>query len=102
MNSERSVPITIADSRKNRTMLLLESVDKSQKTISKGSGDIIVDGQTVLKDFTFRAGAAYTINVYNDSNLFVSGLALHAFYRCFTSRLDTNVVLTCTYYILFE
>ncbi|KOB77657.1 Yin, partial [Operophtera brumata] len=68
VNSARAVPVTIVDSSKNRTKLSLDSNDKGQKKISKGSGDIIVDGQTVLKDFKFRAGAVYTINVYNDSN----------------------------------
>lgn len=68
VNNDRVVPITIVDSSKNRTKLSLDSNEKGQKKIPKGSGDVIVDGQTVLKDFKFRAGAVYTINVCNDSN----------------------------------
>ncbi|KAL0852209.1 hypothetical protein ABMA28_000429 [Loxostege sticticalis] len=67
-NVNNAAQINILDSQKNRTKLLLSSNDKTEKTIDKGTNDVVVNGQTVLKDFKFRTGAVYTINVYEDSN----------------------------------
>ncbi|KAL0902567.1 hypothetical protein ABMA27_000405 [Loxostege sticticalis] len=67
-NLNNAAQINILDSQKNRTKLLLSSNDKTEKTIEKGTNDVVVNGQTVLKDFKFRTGAVYTINVYEDSN----------------------------------
>lgn len=67
-NLNNAAQINILDSQKNRTKLLLSSNDKTEKTIDKGTNDVVVNGQTVLKDFKFRTGAVYTINVYEDSN----------------------------------
>lgn len=61
------VQINITDTQ-NRTKLSQNSSDMDQKTIQKGKSDVIIDGETVLKDFNFQSGAVYTINVYQDSN----------------------------------
>lgn len=61
------VQINVLDSKKNRTVLTLLSNDVAQKTMEKGTYDVVVDERTVLSGLTLRTGAVYTINVYQDS-----------------------------------
>ncbi|CAK1588211.1 unnamed protein product [Parnassius mnemosyne] len=66
-NTVAPVQIYIQDNIKNRTKLSLSSTNKNQNTIDKGIYDVLVAGQIVLKDFSFKSGAVYTINVYEDN-----------------------------------
>lgn len=63
------VQINIQDNKKNRTKLTISSTDKNQYKIEKGTYDVLVDGVTVLKDFSFKSGAVYTVNMYEDNGL---------------------------------
>lgn len=67
-NVVSSTTITLEDNRKNRTKLLVTTDDTSQKTIEKGKYDVLVNGIVVLEDFHFKAGAVYTINVFETNN----------------------------------
>lgn len=67
------VPITIQDTKTNRTRLSLQSSENDRKSLDKGTYDILVDGKTVLSGFQLKAGAVYTFNVFEDtSGTFVS------------------------------
>ncbi|KAM3968972.1 peptide transporter family 1 isoform 2-T2 [Aphomia sociella] len=59
--------INIIDS-KNRTKLIQTSSENDQKSIQKGKCDVVIGGETVLKDFNFQTGAVYTIIINQDSN----------------------------------
>lgn len=43
------------------------SNNMTQISIQKGTIDVTVDGVVVLKDFNFKSGAVYTVNVYQDT-----------------------------------
>lgn len=64
VNSDNNVTINVVDSKNNRTRLTLQSDDMNQKSVPKGSFDIIVDGQTVLKDVQYEVGGVYVMNIY--------------------------------------
>lgn len=63
--------ITIQDN-KNRTKLSVLSNDRGQKLIERGEYDVLIDSQTVIKDYSFSSGAVYTINVFENNGTFVS------------------------------
>ncbi|CAH2035220.1 unnamed protein product, partial [Iphiclides podalirius] len=63
------VQITIQDNKKNRTKLNIASTDKGQYSFEKGTYDVLVGEVTVLKDFSFKSGAVYTIILHEDSVL---------------------------------
>ncbi|XP_038216405.1 peptide transporter family 1-like isoform X1 [Zerene cesonia] len=58
------LPIQIYDRKKNRTVFRVMTDDTFQKSIGKGTYDVIVNEQTVLESFQFMSGAVYTFNVY--------------------------------------
>lgn len=54
-------------------MLAIKSNNREAWNIERGVYDVLVDNNVVLKDFNFRTGAVYTINVYeNNLGEFVS------------------------------
>lgn len=59
------VHIRIED-KKNRDVLSIRSNNSTQMKIPKGVSNVYIDGNVVLKDFHFKSGACYTINVYED------------------------------------
>ncbi|XP_026727881.1 peptide transporter family 1-like isoform X2 [Trichoplusia ni] len=59
------VHIRIED-KKNRDVLSIRSNNSTQMKIPKGVTNVYIDGNVVLKDFHFKSGACYTINVYED------------------------------------
>ncbi|XP_034839700.1 peptide transporter family 1-like isoform X1 [Maniola hyperantus] len=63
-----STTITLQDNKKNRTKLLISTDDTSQKTIEKGNCNVFVNEVMVKKDFEFKAGAVYTINVFETND----------------------------------
>ncbi|XP_046977127.1 peptide transporter family 1-like isoform X1 [Vanessa cardui] len=67
-NVNSPVTINVQNNKKNRTSLLINSEDRTQKSIEKGTYDVSVDGVSVLPDFKFKAGAVYTIIVYEARN----------------------------------
>lgn len=60
--------INVVDPKNNRTRLTLQSDDIMEKSVPKGSFDIIVDGQTVLKNYQFEVGGVYVINIDYSNN----------------------------------
>lgn len=67
-NTRSVAQISVVESSRNRTKLILNTTDKEQKFIEKGKCDVIVDGEKVLTNYLFQTGAIYTINVYEDEN----------------------------------
>ncbi|XP_049885461.1 peptide transporter family 1 [Pectinophora gossypiella] len=66
-NIPKVANITIEDVKKNRIKLNITSDDFNQKKIERGTYDVIIDNQTVIRDFAFKLGAVYTINVHKDN-----------------------------------
>lgn len=58
--------------KKNRTRLIVQSTDRGQKFIERGDYDVLIDGEIVLKDYSFSTGAVYTIIVLEKNGTFVS------------------------------
>ncbi|XP_050360576.1 peptide transporter family 1 isoform X2 [Nymphalis io] len=67
-NVNTPVTINVQNNKKNRTSLIINSEDRTQKSIEKGTYDVMVDGVVVLPDFQFKAGAVYTIILYQTGN----------------------------------
>ncbi|XP_072931088.1 peptide transporter family 1-like isoform X2 [Epargyreus clarus] len=61
------VRMQVLNNKKNRTMLDIPSTNSSQVSIVRGTYDIIINGDKVLREYSFKAGAVYTINVYEDT-----------------------------------
>lgn len=53
---------------KNKTNIVVNSDDRSQKSIQKGTYTVSVDDYPVLSNYEFKAGAVYTIMIYESSN----------------------------------
>lgn len=53
---------------KNKTNIIISSEDRLQKSIEKGTYTVNVDDVPVLSNFEFKAGAVYTIMIYESSN----------------------------------
>ncbi|KAI8430769.1 hypothetical protein MSG28_000931 [Choristoneura fumiferana] len=68
VNTRGIAQISVIESSRNRTKLILNTSDREQKFIEKGRCDVIVDGEKVLTNYLFQTGAVYTINVYDDEN----------------------------------
>ncbi|KAJ8737124.1 hypothetical protein PYW07_000395 [Mythimna separata] len=66
-NLNSQVEISIYNIKKNSTLLNIRSNDTAQKTIAKGRSDVVVNGNVVLREFDFKSGAVYTINVFEDA-----------------------------------
>ncbi|CAH0716433.1 unnamed protein product, partial [Brenthis ino] len=67
--SNLNAPVTINVQRSNnKTNIAIESTDKLQKSIAKGTYNVMIDDVAVLSDFQFKAGAVYTIIIYETSN----------------------------------
>ncbi|XP_039763196.1 peptide transporter family 1 isoform X2 [Pararge aegeria] len=67
-NVNTSATITVLDHKKNRTTLSLTTDDTLQRTIAKGQYAVLINGIVVFEDFNFKAGAVYTINVFEANN----------------------------------
>ncbi|XP_049695149.2 peptide transporter family 1 isoform X1 [Helicoverpa armigera] len=65
LNSKVNISI---DSRKNQTLLNIFSDDNTQRRIAKGVSSVRIGDEVVLKDFDFKSGAVYTINVCDNSD----------------------------------
>lgn len=66
--------------QKRRPLLNTYSDNTTQFKILKGYSDVLVDGDIVMKNFRFRAGAAYTINLFRSSDgKYVSSLICRPF-----------------------
>ncbi|PZC71468.1 hypothetical protein B5X24_HaOG213364 [Helicoverpa armigera] len=65
LNSKVNISI---ESRKNQTLLNIFSDDNSQRRIAKGVSSVRIGDEVVLKDFDFKSGAVYTINVCDNSD----------------------------------
>lgn len=66
-NLNSQVDISIYNIKKNKTLLNIQSNDTAQRTIAKGVSDVAVDGNVVMREFDFKSGAVYTINVFEDA-----------------------------------
>ncbi|KAI5641370.1 POT family domain-containing protein [Phthorimaea operculella] len=67
-NSRNVAVIRLEDVKNNRTKLDLPSSDSSQNKIDPGTYNVVVDDQIVLRNYDFRSGAVYTINVYESNS----------------------------------
>ncbi|XP_047040748.1 peptide transporter family 1 isoform X2 [Helicoverpa zea] len=65
LNSKVNISI---ESRKNQSLLNIFSDDTTQRRIAKGVSSVRVGDDVVLKDFDFKSGAVYTINVCDNSD----------------------------------
>lgn len=67
--SNLNAPVTINVQRSSKkTNIAIDSTDKLQKFIEKGTYNVMIDDVAVLSDFQFKAGAVYTIVIYETSN----------------------------------
>lgn len=66
-NVNASVTIHM-EKNKNKTNIIIDSEDRSQKSIEKGTYTVNVDDVPVLSNFEFKAGAVYTVLIYESSN----------------------------------
>nr|XP_049695149.1 peptide transporter family 1 [Helicoverpa armigera] len=65
LNSKVNISI---ESRKNQSLLNIFSDDNTQRRIAKGVSSVRIGDEVVLKDFDFKSGAVYTINVCDNSD----------------------------------
>ncbi|KAJ0183782.1 hypothetical protein K1T71_000205 [Dendrolimus kikuchii] len=75
-NTNQTVPITIYDTKKNRTKLNFMSNNITQNLIQKGVSDIDINGQIIIRNYNFRAGAVYTINIYEEFDIYEGNVVM--------------------------
>lgn len=67
-NAYTPVQIHVQSNTGNTTTLSIAGDDTTQKTISKGTYDVLVNSLVVLPEFKFQAGAVYTIIIHQSEN----------------------------------